>query len=161
MMRLLNNKANVKTVSLIVAVLFILGVGALAYTQMANPAMASGVSNIGVVDMNKVLTPDSPIVAKASADMQAFTKELDDEFAKKSATLDDQGKAQLSDELRNKALEKRKAIQEDINKQIGDAAKAVGDAKGLSVVLEHNAVLYGGVDITEQVAKKLNGTEGK
>ena len=35
------------------------------------------------------------------------------------------------------------------------AAKAVGDAKGLSVVMTKDTVLYGGVDITDQVLKKL------
>ena len=161
MMRLLNNKANVKTVSIIVAVLFILGVGALAYTQMASPAMSAGVSNIGVVDMNRVMTPDSPVLAKASEEMQAYTKQLDEEFASKSPSLDDQGKQKLMDELREKALEKRKEIQEGVNKQIADAAKSVGDAKGLTAVLDHNAVLFGGVDITEQVAKKLAGKADK
>ena len=34
-------------------------------------------------------------------------------------------------------------------------AKAVGDAKGLSVVMTKDTVLYGGVDITDQVLKKL------
>ena len=36
-----------------------------------------------------------------------------------------------------------------------EAAKAVGDAKGLSVVMTKDTVLYGGVDITDQVLKKL------
>ena len=48
---------------------------------------------------------------------------------------------------------------EEMNKQMADqtmeAAKAVGNAKGLSVVLPKDAVLYGGVDITDQVLKKL------
>ena len=47
-----------------------------------------------------------------------------------------------------------------MNKQNGqiktmEVAKSVGDAKGLSVVLPKDAVLYGGVDITDQVLKKL------
>ena len=36
-----------------------------------------------------------------------------------------------------------------------EAAKAVGDGKGLSVVMSKDTVLYGGVDITDQVLKKL------
>ena len=40
-------------------------------------------------------------------------------------------------------------------KKAMEAAKAVGDAKGLSVVMTKDTVLYGGVDITDQVLKKL------
>ena len=39
--------------------------------------------------------------------------------------------------------------------QVMEAAKAVGDGKGLSVVMSKDTVLYGGVDITDQVLKKL------
>lgn len=159
MMRLLNNKKNVKVVSIIVAFLFVLGVGALAYTQMANPAMASDVSNIGVVDMKNVLTPDSDLVKKAQSDLEAYSQDLSKEFQEKSASLDDQGKAKLDAELRQKMTQKQQETQDAINKQISDAAKSVGDAKGLSVVLSKDTVLYGGVDITDQVAKKLGATD--
>ena len=47
MMRLLNNKKNVKTVSIIVGVLFVISVGALAYTQMAGHGGSNAISNIG------------------------------------------------------------------------------------------------------------------
>ena len=36
-----------------------------------------------------------------------------------------------------------------------EEAKSVGNYKFLSVVLPKDAVLYGGVDITDQVLKKL------
>lgn len=156
MMRLLNNKKNVKTVSSIVAFLFVVGVGALAYTQMATPAMASGNSNIGVVDTQQVLPPGSPILTKASEEMNQFQETLRKELEAKEATLDEEGKAQLGQEFQSKMLEKRQQINEGIQKQVSDAAKAVGEAKGLSVVMERGAVLYGGVDITEQVTKKLS-----
>ena len=55
MMRLLNNKKNVKTVSIIVGVLFVISVGALAYTQMAGHGGSSAISNIGVIDMQRIV----------------------------------------------------------------------------------------------------------
>ena len=45
---------------------------------------------------------------------------------------------------------------EPVNKQIEDAVKAVADAKGLSVVLNKDTVVYGGTDITQDVIKKLS-----
>ena len=53
MMRMMNNKANVKIFSIVIAAIFIIGIGALAYTQMATPTGSSGNSTIGVIDYNK------------------------------------------------------------------------------------------------------------
>lgn len=36
-----------------------------------------------------------------------------------------------------------------------EAAKQVGESKGLSVVIEKSSVLYGGVDVTDQVMRKM------
>ena len=41
MMRMMNNKANVKIFSIVIAAIFIIGIGALAYTQMATPTGSS------------------------------------------------------------------------------------------------------------------------
>ena len=46
MMRMMNNKANVKIFSIVIAAIFIIGIGALAYTQMATPTGSSGNSTI-------------------------------------------------------------------------------------------------------------------
>ena len=46
-------------------------------------------------------------------------------------------------------------IAKSIQDKAMEAAKAVGDGKGLSVVMSKDTVLYGGVDITDQVLKKL------
>ena len=37
-----------------------------------------------------------------------------------------------------------------------DAVKAIAEAKGLSVVLNKDTVVYGGTDITQDVIKKLS-----
>ena len=52
MMRLLNNKKNVKTVSIIVGILFVISVGALAYTQMAGHGGSNAVSTKIVAKFN-------------------------------------------------------------------------------------------------------------
>ena len=82
------------------------------------------------------------------ADNQAV-KELKEQ--NKSAEIKAQKEYEAAVELGKKM--------EEMNKQMAnktmEAAKSVGDAKGLSVVLPKEAVLYGGVDITDQVLKKL------
>ena len=55
--------------------------------------------------------------------------------------------------------EKQQTIQDNMKKRVDEASKAVADAKGLSVVLSRESVLFGGTDITEQVSKKLTETK--
>ena len=61
MMRMMNNKANVKIFSIVIAAIFIIGIGALAYTQMAAPTGSSGNSTIGVIDTSRMMSQDNPI----------------------------------------------------------------------------------------------------
>lgn len=156
MMRFINNKKNVKIVSLVVAVVFLLGIGAIAYQQMAVPTMAASNSNIGVVDTHKVADQNTPAVAAAIKADQEFRAQLQQEYTQKAANLDDQQKAQLQMEYQKKIQDKSMEIQENLQKSLSDAAQSVAEAKGLSVVLNKEAVIYGGVDITDQVKKKLN-----
>ncbi|MBS4913579.1 MAG: OmpH family outer membrane protein [Veillonella sp.] len=156
MMRFINNKKNVKIVSLVVAVIFLLGIGAIAYQQMAVPTMAAASSNIGVVDTHKIADQNTPAVAAAMKEDQEFRAQLQKDYAAQSANMDDQQKAQLQIEFQKKAQDKSMEIQEKLQKALSDAAQSVADAKGLSVVLNKEAVIYGGVDITDQVKKKLN-----
>lgn len=156
MMRFINNKKNVKIVSFVVAVIFLLGIGAIAYQQMAVPTMAANNSNIGVVDTSKIADQNTPAVAAAMKESQELQMELQKEFETQSANMDDQQKVQLQAQLQQKAQAKSLEIQEKLQKSLNDAAQSVAEAKGLSVVLNKEAVIYGGVDITEQVKKKLN-----
>lgn len=157
MMRLIANKKNVKIVSFIVAVIFVIGVGALAYTQMATPAMAADTSSsIGVVDTSRLLNENTPAVVDATKQMQDYQNELNQQFQQQSANMNDQQKSELAQQMQQKVQEKRLELQKSIQQKISDAAKSVGDAKGLTVVMDKANVLYGGVDITEQVSKKLN-----
>lgn len=159
MMRLINNQKNKKFVSLFVAVIFLLGIGAIAYTQMATPTMASDVdSNIGVIDTTKVLNAASPAVVAANKELDDYKKQLNDEFTAKSANMDDNQKAALSSEYQGKLQDKMMEIQKKVQSEVSDASKAVADAKGLSIVMDKRTVLYGGVDITDQVQRKLSGS---
>ena len=142
MMRMMNNKKNVKIFSIVIAAIFIIGIGALAYTQMATPG-TSATSNVGVIDMSRLDNPENPVYVKA--DMQA----------KVDAAQDDATKAKIKQEAQANVEKKMEEMNKQMADQTMEAAKAVGNAKGLSVVLPKDAVLYGGVDITDQVLKKL------
>lgn len=156
MMRMMNNKANVKIFSIVIAAIFIIGIGALAYTQMATPSGNSGNSTIGVIDTSRMMSQDNPIYISAAQEYMSYQSQLQQETqAKIDAAQDDATKQKLAEEARQNLAKKDQEIAKSVQDKAMEAAKAVGDAKGLSVVMTKDTVLYGGVDITDQVLKKL------
>lgn len=156
MMRMMNNKANVKIFSIVIAAIFIVGIGALAYTQMASPSSNSGTSTIGVIDTSRMLSQDNPIYISAAQAYMSYQSQLQQETqAKIDAAQDDATKQKIAEEARQNLAKKDQEIAKSVQDKAMEAAKAVGDAKGLSVVMTKDTVLYGGVDITDQVLKKL------
>ena len=156
MMRMMNNKANVKIFSIVIAAIFIVGIGALAYTQMASPSSNSGTSTIGVIDTSRMLSQDNPIYISAAQEDMSYQSQLQQETqAKIDAAQDDATKQKIAEEARQNLAKKDQEIAKSVQDKAMEAAKAVGDAKGLSVVMTKDTVLYGGVDITDQVLKKL------
>ena len=151
MMRMMNNKANVKIFSIVIAAIFIIGIGALAYTQMATPTGSSGNSTIGVIDTSRMMSQDNPIYISAAQEYMSYQSQLQQE----TQAQDDATKQKLAEEARQNLAKKDQEIAKSVQDKAMEAAKAVGDAKGLSVVMTKDTVLYGGVDITDQVLKKL------
>ena len=49
-----------------------------------------------------------------------------------------------------------KAIEKDMEDQVTGAVKSVASKKGLSLVVDKSAVIYGGTDITKDVSDTLN-----
>ena len=155
MMRMMNNKKNVKIFSIVIAAIFIIGIGVLAYTQMATPG-TSAASNVGVIDMSRLDNPENPVYVKAAKEFTDYRSQVAaDMQAKVDAAQDDATKAKIKQEAQANVEKKMEEMNKQMADQTMEAAKAVGNAKGLSVVLPKDAVLYGGVDITDQVLKKL------
>lgn len=60
-------------------------------------------------------------------------------------------------QLGQRVEQKRQELLKPIMDKINAAIKEVADAKGLSVVIGKNVVIYGGVDITQDVLAKITG----
>ena len=69
--------------------------------------------------------------------------------------MNDTDKAKLQAEYRKKLQDKQSELIKPITESINKAIAAVGKTKGLAVVVDKNAVVYGGLDITQDVAKQL------
>lgn len=161
MMRAMGNKANVKIISVVIAFIFILGVAGLAYMQMSSPSMAAPSTNIGVVDMSKVMTPQNPLYQKIGQEMQEYAKQLDADFKKETANMKDEQKREVYMKYQAKMQAKQAEMQKKFLDSISKASESVGKAKNLEIVLNKEVVLYGGMDITDLVVKKLTNDAGK
>ena len=118
-----------------------------------------GCSNekVGVVDSSKI---------SATQKIQTMQKDLQaklDEKAKELSTQLEQEKATLSPEEYQKRYEGlrmefstlQESYQKDILNAVNEAIAAVGKEKKISTVLYKEAVVQGGIDITDDVVQKL------
>ncbi len=88
--------------------------------------------------------------------MQKASQEAQADFEAKSANMNDQEKSDYYQQTMQRLQQKNEELMEPIEKSIQDAVKAVAEKKGLSVVIEKGAVVYGGQDITQDVVKQLS-----
>ena len=133
MMQKLRDPKNVKMISLFVAAIFVLGCFALTLTQSGVNSVASAASSesaIGVVNYQMLLS-QVPDLQNVQTSMKQEIDNAQKDFDEKSKTMD------------------------PVLKKIETTIKKVADKKGLSVVVDKNTVVYGGLDITDEVSKAL------
>ena len=157
MMAEMGKKKNVKIFSAAVAVIFVLSVAAMAVMQTGNPVVsAAPSSNIGVVDTSKVFAPDNEAIVNAQKELQTASQDMQKQFEEQSANMSDEEKAQLFQKMQGEMSDKQEAIQKGLKDKLETAVGSVASTKGLSLVVDKSVVLYGGQDITDQVAKQLS-----
>ena len=144
--------------SLAIAVFFMLGVVGLALSQSGKTSVASAgsSSNIGVVNQ-QLLVSQHPDMAKAQAAMEAEVESAKKDFETKSASMNDKEKQDYYAQVQQRLSLKQQELITPVLDKVEAAIKAVADAKGLSVVMDKGNVVYGGVDITDEVGKKFTG----
>ncbi|MPN32162.1 hypothetical protein SDC9_179638 [bioreactor metagenome] len=89
--------------------------------------------------------------------MQAEVEQAKKDFESKSATMNDKEKNDYYMQLQQRLSLKQQELIAPVFDKVDAAIKAVADAKGLSVVMDKSNVVYGGQDITDEVAKKISG----
>jgi outer membrane protein len=150
------NKKNVKTVALAIAAAFLFGVAGLAVTQTTHVASAAAASNVGVVNY-QILVQQHPDMAKVQSTMQAESEAAKKEFDAKAASLGDKEKQEYYMQLQQRLQLKNQELMVPIFNKVDTVIKEVSEAKGLSVVVDKGAVIYGGADITDECQKKITG----
>ena len=157
MMQKLRNPKNVKLVSLFVAAIFVLGCFALSVTQSGFGKVASAAASesaIGVVNY-QMLVAQSPDLQNVRAAMKTEIDNAQKDFDEKSKSMNDSEKQRYYVQLQERIGNKEKELMEPVLKKVEEQIKKVADKKGLSVVVDKSTVIFGGVDITDEVAKAL------
>ena len=157
-MEKLRNPKNVKTVSLIVAAIFVIGCFTLAMSAggfgSSVASAAASESAIGVVNY-QVLVSQSPRLEQVREDMQKAIADTRMEFDAKSKNMNDEEKERYYKQLQERLGNKEKELMDPLLDEINATIKKVADKKGLKVVVDKSTVVYGGTDITDEVAKAL------
>lgn len=122
-------------------------------TVEAAPAVAGAV---GYADF-LYLVNQHPDTAQANAALQVEQETVKKEFETKAPGLNDQEKLNLDRQLGQRLEKKRLELVKPISVKVVAAANEVANEKGLSIVISRNEVICGGVDITADVLKKING----
>ena len=156
MMTTLGNKKNVKIFSFALAGVFIASVAAMAVVSMGDTANAAPTSDIGVVDQREVISSNSTLAMNYQQKLKETADEMQKDFDAKSQGMSDADKEKLFSDMQQQFNEKRTAIEKDMDDQVTGAVKSVASKKGLSLVVDKSAVIYGGTDITKDVGDALS-----
>ena len=150
------NKKNAKIVALAIAAAFLFGVAGIAVSQTTKVASAAAASNVGVVNYQMVVQ-QHPDLAKVQATMSAESEAAKKEFDAKAASLGDKEKQEYYMQLQQRLQLKNQELMVPLFSKVDAVIKEVSDAKGLAVVVDKGAVIYGGTDITDECVKKVTG----
>ena len=157
MMQKLRNPKNVKLISLFIAAIFVLGCFALSVTQSGvgkSAFAASSESAIGVVNY-QMLVAQSPDLSKVNEAMNKEIESAQKDFNEKSKTMNEAEKRKYYTQTQERLANKQKELMDPVLKKIEASIKKIADKKGLAVVVDKNTVVFGGVDITDEVAKSM------
>ena len=149
-----SNKRKVKIVALVVAALFALGIVGVAVTQSQVGFAAPAVKNsaIGYIDTNKALS-SHPDMAGVETTMKAEVESAQKQLETEGAKLSDQEKQRFYAQLQQRLQQKEAELINAVAVKIEASVEKVAKAKGLAIVVQRNNVIYGGVDITDDVIK--------
>lgn len=139
-------------------VLVLLVAGALALRGGA-ASVAQSSSNVGFVDWSQVQVAFlQPKLKGSMTELSELQSQLQTEFDEKSKEMNDEEKQELFEEYQGRLNEKVQAVQELEAQYVDQALKAIASQaakEGVGLVLQKEAVVHGGVDLTPSVLQAL------
>lgn len=148
------NQKTKRLVAVVAAVLALAVAAAAVTTAVGGPA--GGALVVGYVDMQRALDAH-PKKASSEEALNQFARAKATELRRLSQNKPPAEQANLARRTQEEILKRQRELLQALDKDIRAAVERVAKRAGVSVVLSHNVVLYGGVDLTEQVIKELQG----
>lgn len=137
------------------AILVVALIAAWTLTRGGGPVFGQSFT-IGFVDMQRALDAH-PRRASSERALQEFFAAKQREFAERAKGMTAEQRQLLDRELQQQFIEKRQQLLGTLDADIRSAVEHVAKTEGISIVLERAVVLFGGVDLTEQVIKRVTG----
>ncbi|MFA6450825.1 MAG: OmpH family outer membrane protein [bacterium] len=159
-------KTKIKTLLTVLTVAFVAA-------AFACPALAAGKPTVGYVNLEDVLKTHPALIkwnkeleTLKAAREKSVEKQIKDKFGvTKETHLTDTQRAQVqqfiigeNDKFTAEMAPKQAGKMKKVEKDIRDAAAVIASEKKLDLVLDRMVVIYGGVDITADVIKKIKNT---
>ncbi len=111
-------------------------------------------STIGIVDMQKVMT-ENPKIKQMQEQLNTKAKELTANLEKEKATLKPEEFQQKEQAAYAEFMKLKQDFEAQIEEQTKKVLEEVAKEKKLGAVIYKNGMAWGGVDVTEDVLKKL------
>ena len=146
------SKENIKTIG--IAVFAAVVGGSAAVMVSGSPAVASPPSGVGVVNYSEVIDRTAEAQG-ATLKLQEAIQHERDELNAKSANLSDEEKAVAVRQAQANIEQKRQELIAPIKAKVDAKVQSVAQEQGLNVVIDGNAVVYGGTDITKTVINNM------
>ncbi len=115
---------------------------------------STGASTVGVLDVNKVMS-ESAKVKQLQEQLNTKAKELSEQLEKDKASLSQDEFQKRQETAYGDFLKMKQELESQVDASIKQALEQVSTEKKLGVVIYKNSVAQGGVDITDDVLKKM------
>ena len=111
-------------------------------------------STIGIVDMQKVMA-ENPKIKQMQDQLNTKAKELTENLEKQRATLKPEEFQQKEQLAYAEFMKMKQEFESKIQLQIQTVLEGIAKEKKLGAFIYKNGLAWGGIDITEDVLKKL------
>ena len=121
-------------------------------------AFAAESNLVGFVDTQRVLR-SHPEMQTTMSVLKLEAQKAQQEFEAKADSLDEKGKAELRQKLTEQVDKKEASLLNPIYTSVRKAIEEVAKAHGITSVVNANAMVYGGLDLTNEVMAKITGAK--
>ncbi|HLW47125.1 MAG TPA: OmpH family outer membrane protein [bacterium] len=146
---------NSRTLAIVIALIVVLAAGGYFAVRSGPPAFGQSMT-IGYVDMARALDAH-PGKASAEAALRDYAQAQVADAQQKMKAMSATQKQDLQRQVDQEIFKKRAELLGGLDKDIRAAVEKVAKQQGVTVVLSRDVVLYGGVDLTDQVIKAIGG----